>query len=264
MDLKKRLTNSIKGLVLLFRLVFCAIRRYREVYFLMQELFFWEKQIKRERFDEFTHHLAKPTLVNRDAFLLQACTGKNVLHVGFLDAPYTREKLEQGTLLHTKIRNVASTVMGLDLDQELAKAYADISGDSNFKLQNLENNQGCEFVKDYDVILLGEVVEHMSNPVQCLQTLVENASDTTLFVFTVPNALTPDLLLPALFGIESVHEDHVFWFSPVTFKELLNRAGLQVEQECVHNWRKYANSPTDKSGYVASGLVFSARKKSAS
>ena len=53
---------------------------------------------------------------SRDAVILAKCAGRRVLHIGAADAPYTREKLEAGSLLHPRIEEVAAEGVGVDVD----------------------------------------------------------------------------------------------------------------------------------------------------
>jgi hypothetical protein len=45
-----------------------------------------------------------------------------------------------------------------------------------------------------------------------------------------------DVGIPAMSNVEPVHPDHMFWYSPVTFKGLLERSGLKVEQMNMYDW----------------------------
>ena len=49
---------------------------------------------------------------DRVSYILSACLGKRVLHVGCVDAPYTQRRFERGTLLHMAIEKVAAVQYG--------------------------------------------------------------------------------------------------------------------------------------------------------
>ncbi len=46
-------------------------------------------------------------IFNRVDFILDYCKGKNVLHVGFSDHPFTVKKIEDKTLLHLSLKQAA-------------------------------------------------------------------------------------------------------------------------------------------------------------
>ena len=53
-------------------------------------------------------------------YLLHACTGKKVLHIGATDYPYHEERAKKGILLHQKLNKVAN-VTGLDISKDAIK-----------------------------------------------------------------------------------------------------------------------------------------------
>ena len=59
-----------------------------------------------------------PVLTDRVTYILDACRGKRVLHLGCTDWPYTEKKLASGTLLHARIAAVAQSLVGVDADHD--------------------------------------------------------------------------------------------------------------------------------------------------
>ena len=49
-------------------------------------------------------------IFNRVDFILDKCTGKKVLHIGFSDYPFTVEKIGNGSLLHTQLKKVTAKI----------------------------------------------------------------------------------------------------------------------------------------------------------
>jgi hypothetical protein len=60
----------------------------------------------------------KPKVTDRLDYILNVCRGKRVLHLGRANAPYTKDKLEEGTLLHALIEGVAAEQYGIDVSAE--------------------------------------------------------------------------------------------------------------------------------------------------
>jgi D-alanyl-D-alanine carboxypeptidase len=60
-------------------------------------------------------------LKSRDDYIVNTCKGKNILHIGAADWPYTQEKLDGGNLLYALLDNVVKSQVGIDLDKEAFK-----------------------------------------------------------------------------------------------------------------------------------------------
>ena len=75
-----------------------------------------------------------------------------------------------------------------------------------------------------EIVVCGEVLEHLSNPGWFLQRLRRHLPDVPL-VITVPNAFSSAAQKWIAKGYENVNADHVAWYSPKTIAVLLERAG---------------------------------------
>lgn len=179
---------------------------------------YWDKQV---------HKVEQSSVVDRNDFVTKLCTGKTVLNVGCtgkLDAALTK---------------VATLCYGIDVEP-LSRA--------NFVRQNLDQEPVHKF-ENVELIVCGEVLEHLSNPGNFLDSL-RSAYPTAPVVFTVPNALCEaSVSWLKNRGRENVHKDHVCYYSVITLTTLLKRAGYTVTK---HYW--YNGKP-----YVAEGIIALAR-----
>lgn len=82
--------------------------------------------------------------VDREKYIIDVCRGKNVLNIGCLAA-------DKKAILHEKIESVASNTWGLDIFDSNIKNYT--KGDAQF----------FDFQEKFDVIIIGEVIEHIWN-----------------------------------------------------------------------------------------------------
>ena len=155
--------------------------------------------------------------------------GKRVLHLGCGWPP---------SLLHQAMAPVASHLDGVDID-------APATTRENIWRVDLDAHPELVPVRDYDVIIAGEILEHLGNPGNLLCTL-RRLFPTTLLVVSVPNALGAAALAWAQRGYENVHAQHTAWFSWHTAKELLERCGYRIL-----NFAWYEGQPI-----TAEGLVF--------
>jgi SAM-dependent methyltransferase len=172
--------------------------------------------------------------VQRISFLRELCAGKEVLHLGCSNWPYTQESDGKGLLLHRDIDEVANRCCGLDSDtaglEELKKlGFSDLVVGDIEHLEELAEH-GC-----FDVVLAGEVIEHLNNPGLFLQSVSPLLRPGGVLVITTVNAYCAFRFAQyALRGRggsqEPVHPDHVAYYSQSTLRLLVERAGWRVDE----------------------------------
>jgi 2-polyprenyl-3-methyl-5-hydroxy-6-metoxy-1,4-benzoquinol methylase len=171
------------------------------------------------------------SIFNREDFILNYCKGKRVLHIGFSDYPYTKEKVQRNELLHTKIKQKGSYVLGIDNDINSIAAYSKATGDYDVAYTNILEEYTKEIVdKNFDVIVLSEVLEHLSNPYKAVKILHNAFKQDTKIVVTVPNYTSLDSFAASLNNTESIHQHHYWYFSPFTIQKLFNKEQFKCEQ----------------------------------
>ena len=181
-------------------------------------------------FSAWTKGIGHARFVNRDSCLLELARGKRVLHMGATDSPFTREAAETGILLHMKLRAVAKEVVGVDTDAEAVGHLRD-----NYGIVDIVVADACAPLppaiseKKFDLILCCDVIEHVENPGAMLRTARAIAGAETQIVVTTVNAIGLKPFLRALLlRRESVHPDHVSYYSLCTLGSLLARSGFEV------------------------------------
>jgi hypothetical protein len=144
-------------------------------------------------------------------FLQPLLTGKKVLHVGFVDWP---KKISADKTLHLVIAPWCARLDGIDPNVEQAEKLCVPNGDIFLNWNQVPN--------DYDIILVPEVIEHVSNVADFFAKL--NNYTGTLIV-TAPDAylLQTNFEETADGFSELVHPDHNCWYSPYTLKNTINK-----------------------------------------
>lgn len=173
-------------------------------------------------------------LVQRVEFIKQACAGRSVLHLGCTNFPYTREAIENKMLLHFELREIASELYGFDFDQEGIDILTE-SGCDNLYRADLERLDDVPLDKTFDLIVAGEMIEHLNNPGAFLAGIQRFMSPETHLILTTVNAYCGmRFFIYALRGKggvnEPVHPDHVSYYSYSTLNVVLKRHGLAVNQ----------------------------------
>jgi hypothetical protein len=158
------------------------------------------------------HPLPQAETVKRDSFVLDLVRGKRVLEFG-ASGP-----------LHRAVRSAAASYLGVD------KAGSD--GVVAFDLDDVSQSALPAF--DAEIILCGELLEHLSNPGWFLARLKRQYPAIPLLV-TVPNAFSAIARTWLARGVENVNQDHVAWYSPHTLRVLLQRAGYTQADLAYYN-----------------------------
>jgi SAM-dependent methyltransferase len=176
----------------------------------------------------------KLELVQRLDFIRDVCRGKKVLHLGCTNFPYTRDAIESNMLLHFELEKIAAELVGFDFDQAGLDILAE-HGTKDLYRADLEKLEDVGLDDTFDVILAGEMIEHLNNPGLFLDGIKRFMGPGTLLVITTINAYCGMRFFAyGLRGrggfLEPVHPDHVAYYSYSTLNLLIKRHELNVER----------------------------------
>lgn len=177
----------------------------------------------------FEYEFSRP-LRHRMDVLLGLAVGKRVLHIGCCDhIPLVKDKIANGTWLQSRLTDVASSCVGIDIDYDAVEKARAISGLDNIFYGDITSPTKIPQIDEqvFDYVILGEVLEHIGNPVSFLGTFVSNyGANIKNIVITVPNAFTAGNVKNVLKMKETINSDHRFFFTPYTLSKVAWDAGL--------------------------------------
>ena len=172
-------------------------------------------------------------LVQRTDFIKQISAGKKVLHLGCTNHPYTEDSIKNEMLLHFDLKKTAKELYGFDYDQaglDVLRKY----NVKNLHRADLEKLEEVVLDETFDVIIAGEMIEHLSNPGLFLKGIKRFMHSETSLVITTINAYSA--LRFFMYGLrgkggenEPVHLDHVAYYSYRTLSLAIRRETLQVK-----------------------------------
>jgi 2-polyprenyl-3-methyl-5-hydroxy-6-metoxy-1,4-benzoquinol methylase len=149
-----------------------------------------------------------------------------------LDVGCVRHSLENqewqepppGEFLHADLCRTADRVIGLDiLGSEVERM--DEAG-YNVLIGNAET---FDLDESFDVIVAGELIEHLSNPGLFLSRCREHLTKCGKIILTTPNPRRFHMLLwYALGREENANREHTLWFDHYVIEELAHREGFDV------------------------------------
>lgn len=186
--------------------------------------------------DQMAHPLPDAAIVDRLEWLVDRCRGRRVIHVGFADAGFREEQGRAGRWLHGHLADVAESLVGLDADEPGVAAAVE----AGFEAHLVDGTDPAAVrslgVAPADVVLAGEVIEHLGAPGPFLDAMAELVAPGGELIITTPNAYgLVNVVASITRRVEVNHPDHVVMFTWRTLTELLRR----------HGW-----SPTDAATYV--------------
>lgn len=172
-------------------------------------------------------HVGRP--VDRLAYVAEACRGKAVLDLGAMDETAYATKSGHGTWLHERIAAVATRVVGIDSSSLVPADGLASAPNARIVRGDIARLDDWFMANDFqpDIVVAGEVIEHMENPLAFLRGLpaIERLKGRTLLL-TTPNATACHNVAVGMFSRESTHVDHLCIFSYKTLNTLCRRAGF--------------------------------------
>ena len=173
-------------------------------------------------------------LVQRVDFIKKLCAGRRVLHLGCANYPYTKDSIANDMLLHFDLEKEAGELYGFDFDQAGLDILAG-AGSKNLYRADLESLHDVPLAETFDVIVAGEMIEHLNNPGLFLAGIKRFMTAETRLLITTTNAYCGMRFfwygLRGKGGVqEPVHPDHVAYYSYSTLSVLLERYDLNVDE----------------------------------
>lgn len=172
-----------------------------------------------DRFDSNRHRIR--------AILSHVDPEDNVLDVGCvrhsLDDQAWRSP-PAGEFLHADLCRHANHVVGLDLlDSEVERM-----NDGGYDVR-LGDAEGFDLDEQFDVVVAGELIEHLANPGSFLERARRHLTADGRVVLTTPNPRRFHMLVWYLTGRKEIaNREHTLWLDDYVIEELASRADLEL------------------------------------
>lgn len=152
--------------------------------------------------------------------------GKKVLELGCATGRVSR-------LLNKVNSCVVTGVEYSAIAAEQARAYC-----QNLYIGDLESHEFCSTIQgEYDVILAGDILEHLRNPEIALASLKKNLTIGGYWVISTPNvahwSMRRNLLLGRFDYTQTGMMDrtHVTWFTRKSLREMMEHCGYKIIED---------------------------------
>uniref|UniRef100_A0A7D6GVT4 Class I SAM-dependent methyltransferase n=1 Tax=Natrinema zhouii TaxID=1710539 RepID=A0A7D6GVT4_9EURY len=173
----------------------------------------------------------------------------SVLDIGCV--AHDSDKRHDEAWLHELVVRTADDAVGVDiLEDELEvlddAGYDVVHGDA----------QALALEKTFDVIVIGELIEHLVDFDGLLQSIDDHLAESGKLVITTPNAMAVHWVALRLLDQEFVNTDHTCWFDATTLTQLLERYGFEpTEVTYVGDCRLTPEDPLQAGGWLCERLL---------
>jgi len=164
--------------------------------------------------------------VDRLLYISKFCKNKKVLDIGCYDETAIKSKKDSGYWLHGLISKVAKKVIGIDSSDQITSEIKTGSRSKIIKKDLYDLDRSFAGANKVDVIVAGELIEHIPDVSKFLQLMKGLYPGKTLLL-TTPNATSLTNVLLAFFDRESSHKDHIQIFSYKTLYALSIKNNLK-------------------------------------
>jgi 2-polyprenyl-3-methyl-5-hydroxy-6-metoxy-1,4-benzoquinol methylase len=161
----------------------------------------WKSGTHQDRLEQLRRHVA----------------GKSVLDMG------AGSGLKRPDWMHSLVASIASEAVGIELDPRLAERARARGYDVR-----TGNAESMDLGRTFDVVLAGEIIEHLSCPGAFLDAARRHLTAGGRLVLTTPNAFAVVNFVYRLAGQPRVNKQHVCWYDEVTLRQLLQRHDFRV------------------------------------
>src|SRR5690554_5159165 len=165
------------------------------------------------------NRIRKAKSVDKFDYIVDYCKNKHVLDVGCIGQDKT---IESDTWLHGRIKKVASKLIGADIIE------SEITRLKQLGFNIMKPEELSEANEKFDLIIMGDVIEHVNDPGQFLAFYAQFLKDNGEMIICTPNSFGIRYILQVFFyGKPSTNEEHTMAFDPYVMLELFQRIGLK-------------------------------------
>ncbi len=156
-------------------------------------------------------------------YVTKRIQGKSVLDIGVCEHSFEHIKSEGWK--HRIIRDNCEYVLGIDILEELVKQLTN----EGYNVKCIDATSDVDLGERFDVAYLGDIIEHVNNPVSLLSFSKRHLSNNGLIYVSTPNPLYKNNIRRIKEqGALIANFEHVAWITPTNALEIGRRAGLKL------------------------------------
>ena len=149
--------------------------------------------------------------------------GRDVLDIGVVE--HQIDYVNREGWKHRRLKNLAKRIVGIDILKEEVATLSKMG----FDVHVVDATSDADIGERFDVVYIGDVIEHVNDPVKLLRFAARHMRPSGLTIVTTPCPWWWKHLAKVVHHgsfIENV--DHITWITPSNALEIINRAGLTL------------------------------------
>lgn len=175
--------------------------------------------------------MASMKYFSRDKAILELASDRTVLHlgcVGFADMETADRVGLAKESLHYALSKIAKTT-GIDYSRDAIDFFKSNGVFDNVVYGNAEKLEEVNIATKFDVVIAGDIIEHLSNPGLMLDGIKRFTHDKSSIVITTPHAFGLINFIRYCLGRFVEGKEHVMSFNTQNITNLLVRHGYRID-----------------------------------
>lgn len=140
------------------------------------------------------------------------------------------ERRARGDLHAHLVERIDGEVVGVDYVADAVEAMRNEGYDVR-----MADAQGFHLNETFDVVVAGDLIEHLSRPGAMLDSVHNHLHADGRFIASTPNAWCWYFIAQTLRGHVHCNEEHTCWYDARTLRQLIERHGFTTDIEYVTN-----------------------------
>jgi hypothetical protein len=176
----------------------------------------------RDTFVDYITHLDE--LTPKDDLLTGLARDRKVLDLGCIDHSAETALALGDAWLHSRLREVAGELVGVDLLVDDAAVLNKRGYD--IRIADVEH---LDLGERFDLVVAGDLIEHLSNPGLFLSSVAAHLDRESAVVLTTPNPFNVEQFAQALFRNQIMaNTEHTMWLDPRVMHERGARSPFDI------------------------------------
>ena len=182
--------------------------------------------VSKEVFDFILLEMKKRKAENVGDFMMfikSFVEGHDVLDIGIVEHDISH--IGSDRWKHKSIRSWAKSILGVDI----LEAEVNLLKERGFNVSQVDATSDIDLGSRFDRIVVGDVLEHVENPVNLLRFAGRHLSDDGQILLSTPNPYYyPFIVRTIKEGTLIANAEHMSWISPSMALELGRRSNLNL------------------------------------
>lgn len=158
-------------------------------------------------------------------YLHSQIKGKRILDIGV--AEHDISHINQDGWQHKFIVEHSSYCVGVDIIEDLVT----LLNTKGYNIKCVDATSDIDLGERFDVVLIGDVIEHVNNPVDLLKFAMRHCTENAIVIVATPNPFFYKNFIDTIRNSTFVANfEHISWITPSMAMEIARRAGAELKE----------------------------------